>query len=157
MFGHIFVIPSPLHEPGSQTFFPNPISFTRFITCLVFDKLLGPFCICSTWGLVRSFSSGVFYFLFPIIHMFIKFIMVIPFGNSHVLGKGFSLSWCKQTVSFRFLNCLCRSISYDWCLCHSRYKRVSCFSHCTAVTIIYFFLKDNHNVFLRRNSVFNNI
>ena len=47
----------------------------------------------------------MFSFLFPISDTFIKLIMVRPFGNSHVLGKGFILPWCKPTVNFCFFNC----------------------------------------------------
>ena len=43
--------------------------------------------------------------MFSISHKLIKLIMVIPFGNSHVLVKGFSLTRYKPTVNFRFFNC----------------------------------------------------
>ena len=99
------MIPSPLYEPGYKTFSYNQKHFTCFITCLVFDTLLGPFYICSTYVLVRYCIGGIFYFLFPMSHIFIKLIMVRPFGNYHVLIKGFSLSWCKTTVNFCLFNC----------------------------------------------------
>ena len=98
-------IPFPLHEPISQTFSSNQKYLTFFITCLIFDKLMGTFFICSTWVLVRYWSGGMFYFLFPMSHILIKLILVRPLGNFHVLIKGFSLLWYKPIVNCWFFNC----------------------------------------------------
>ena len=118
---HSFAIPSPFHEPGFQKFSSNPKSFTCFITCLIFDKLLGTFLICSTWGLVRCFSGGMFHFLFPMSHIFIVLIIVRPLENSHLLVKGLSLPWCKQTIHFCFFDCcLVLSRMIDACIIADR-------------------------------------
>ena len=78
---------------GTQNVSSLPISSTLLINCLVFGKKIEPLSMLLAKSAQAISNGGIFSFLLPINHKFIRCIKVQPFGYFQVEGNGFSLSW----------------------------------------------------------------